>query len=203
MLVLFTDDQRWDTIHALGNPDVRTPNLDRLARAGVAFTSAHIMGGHHGAICAPSRAMLLTGRPLFRLHEEGNALPREHVTLPEHLRRHGYDTFASGKWHNDRDSFQRSFTHGGALFFGGMHFPEDGGHEAPWLHPFEPEGRYERATRTQVDQYSSEAFADAAIDFLESRTRGDPPFFAYVAFSSPHDPRTPPRRSIDCTTRPR
>ena len=66
VLFLFTDDQRFDTIRALGNPEIETPNLDRLAARGVAFTHAHIMGGTGGAICIASRAMLLTGRTLFR-----------------------------------------------------------------------------------------------------------------------------------------
>src|SRR5690349_10170258 len=61
ILFLLSDDQRFDTIHALGNAEIRTPNLDRLVRAGTAFTRAAIMGGGQGAICMPSRAMLMTG----------------------------------------------------------------------------------------------------------------------------------------------
>ena len=64
ILVLLTDDQRHDTL-GVGNPEVRTPHLDRLAREGTRFTHACIMGGDQGAVCVPSRAMLLTGRGLF------------------------------------------------------------------------------------------------------------------------------------------
>ena len=60
ILVLFTDDQRFDTIGALGAGEVHTPNLDRLVERGTAFTHAHIPGGTTGAICMPSRAMLHT-----------------------------------------------------------------------------------------------------------------------------------------------
>ncbi|HOM19309.1 MAG TPA: sulfatase-like hydrolase/transferase, partial [Thermoguttaceae bacterium] len=60
VLILFTDDQRADTIAALGNPVIKTPNLDRLVRAGLAFDCAYMQGGMHGATCIPSRAMLLT-----------------------------------------------------------------------------------------------------------------------------------------------
>src|SRR5262245_47150761 len=67
ILFLFTDDQRFSTLHALNNPAVRTPNLDRLAANGTAFTHACIMGGTIGAVCAPSRAMLMTGQTLFHV----------------------------------------------------------------------------------------------------------------------------------------
>ena len=100
ILFLFADDQRHDTIAALGNPHIRTPNLDRLVARGVAFTQAHIPGGTSAAICMPSRAMLFTGRSLFRLHDAGQTIPEEHPTLGEVLRRHGYHTFGCGKWHN-------------------------------------------------------------------------------------------------------
>ena len=67
ILFFFTDDQRFDTIHALGHEQVHTPNMDALVRKGTTFTHAHIMGGSSGAVCMPSRAMLMTGRTLFHL----------------------------------------------------------------------------------------------------------------------------------------
>ena len=65
ILFLFTDDQRFSTIGRLGLEPVHTPNIDELSRQGVTFTQAHIMGGLQGAICMPSRAMLMTGKSLF------------------------------------------------------------------------------------------------------------------------------------------
>src|SRR3954470_1982037 len=70
VLVLFADDQRADTIAALGNPIIRTPNLDRLVKRGVGFTRAYMQGGMNGATCIPSRAMLLSGRNLFHIDEK-------------------------------------------------------------------------------------------------------------------------------------
>ena len=58
-----------DALACLGHPDVRTPALDRLASEGALFTNAHVMGSGHGAVCVPSRAMLLSGRSLFRCDE--------------------------------------------------------------------------------------------------------------------------------------
>ena len=65
ILFFFTDDQRFDTIRALGNDRIRTPNLDTLVARGTRFTHSHIPGGTSGAVCIPSRAMLHTGRTLF------------------------------------------------------------------------------------------------------------------------------------------
>jgi arylsulfatase A-like enzyme len=82
LLFLFTDDQRFDTIRALGNPHIQTPHMDSLVRSGTSFNRAYIMGSHSGAVCMPSRAMLLTGRSLFRLQERGGKIPEEHAMLP-------------------------------------------------------------------------------------------------------------------------
>ena len=96
VLFLFTDDQRFSTLHALNNPEIQTPNMDRLMGLGTTFTRAHIMGGTSGAICMPSRAMLMTGRTLFHLEKLGAVIPRNHRMLPETLREAGYATLAPG-----------------------------------------------------------------------------------------------------------
>jgi len=83
ILFFFTDDQRFDTIRALGNNEVHTPNLDALAARGTVFTHAHIPGGTCGAVCMPSRAMLHTGRTLFHIEREGQEIPESHVTMGE------------------------------------------------------------------------------------------------------------------------
>ena len=192
VLVLYTDDQRYNTIAALGNDEIHTPNLDRLVQMGTTFTHAHTMGGQHGALCAPSRSMLMTGRPLFRLLEKGDRIPAYHFMMPEAFVAAGYTTFATGKWHNDKDSFARAFQQGDNIFFGGMHWPREGGHESPLLHEFDSTGVYPTDDRHPVEGFSSNLYADAAIRFLSSVQQSAAPFFAYVSFTSPHDPRTPP-----------
>lgn len=113
VLFILAADQRYDTIGALGNSEVSTPNLDALVRNGTAFTSAHIMGGSHQAACMPSRAMLLTGRSLFHLDRHGQDIPADHAMFPEVLLSRGYTTFGTGKWHNGPASFARCFSVGG------------------------------------------------------------------------------------------
>jgi arylsulfatase A-like enzyme len=182
VLFLFSDDQRADALGAYGNPYIRTPNLDDLARRGFNFRGAHIMGSHHGAVCAPSRAMLMSGRTLFHVYDDLDAVP----TLPEVLRGDGYVTFGTGKWHQSRESFARSFTHGRRVFFGGM-----SDHDAVPVQDLLPDGDFSEVER---EGFSTDLFVDAAIRFLENHAvAGDSaPFFAYVAFTAPHDPRTPP-----------
>jgi hypothetical protein len=124
-VVLLADDQRWDTIAALGNKRIRTPNLDRLASRGVAFTNAYIMGGTMGAVCSPSRAMLLAGQNLFHIRRltsppDAKAPEREFHMWPEVLRKAGYTTWATGKWHNPPALHARCFSQGANVFLGGM-----------------------------------------------------------------------------------
>jgi arylsulfatase A-like enzyme len=183
VLFLFTDDQRFDTIGALGNEQIRTPNLDRLVQRGTVFRNAYIMGSMSGAVCMPSRAMLMSSRSLWRLEKDGQKIPVEEKTLPEVFRETGYRTFHTGKWHQDKASFHRSFTHAANIMFGGM-----SNHYRVPLQDFDPTGKYGR-DRTYVRQgeHSTELFAEAAVAFLN---KPDPrPFFAYVSFTAPHDPR--------------
>ncbi len=182
IVLIFTDDQRFDTIGALGNEAIRTPHMDRLAARGVSFDRAYIPGGTVDAVCMPSRAMLHTGRNLFRLKDHGETIPEEHVMLGEHLQRHGYYSYGIGKWHNARGSYARSFTDGDEIFFGGM----DDHWNVPVYH-FDPSGKYEttlplttkpRETNELIHRgcdhvpagiHSSRLFADASIRFLDER----------------------------------
>jgi arylsulfatase A-like enzyme len=209
ILFLFTDDQRFDTIHALGNQEIVTPAMDELVERGTAFRKAYIMGGSCGAVCMPSRAMLMTGRTLYHLEAQGQGIPQEHVLLGEAFQEAGYSTFGTGKWHNGPSSYARSFSAGAEIFFGGM--------DDHWNVPacdFDPTGQYDvahpfirnpfgsnqvshrRCDHITFGKHSSELFSDAAIDFLCDYD-ADAPFFAYVSFMAPHDPRTMPQQYLD------
>jgi len=196
-VILFTDDQRFDTIRALGNSEVHTPNMDRLVKRGVAFTHASIMGGTQGAVCVPSRAMLMTGQTLFRAARNMGATPGEKAApepfemLPEVLAKHGYRTFATGKWHNGPKLFARAFRGGGNIFFGGM-----GDQLKMPVQDFDSSGEYPKSAIHPSGKFASELFADTAVNFIRNAPQTEP-FLLYCAFTSPHDPRMVPKQFAD------
>ena len=81
ILFILTDDQRWDTIHALGNSEVQTPVLDGLVERGFHFNNAYCQGSMIGAVCLPSRTMILTGRSLWHLPQNLRLSERRQVFL--------------------------------------------------------------------------------------------------------------------------
>ena len=180
VLFIFADDQRADTIAALGNPVIKTPNLDRLVARGVAFERAYMQGGNNGATCVPSRAMLLSARPLPRIDEK---LSRDE-TWPHAFGAAGYATFMAGKWHNTPGSVGKSFQQARSLFVGGMTNPLKAK-----INDLLPSGKLgpERA----CPQHLCAEATDELLAFLRGH---DPakPFFAYLAFDGPHDPHVVP-----------
>jgi arylsulfatase A-like enzyme len=179
ILILFADDQRSDTVGAWGNPNINTPNVDGLVKRGFSFRRNYCLGGNSGAVCVPSRAMLNSGKSYFKISNDLEGVK----ILPELLRENGYVTFGTGKWHNQQPSYQRGFMRGKSIMFGGM-----SDHTKVPIHDLGPNG--ELIDRGEGPKFSSELFADAAIEFLENYQE-DKPFYAYVAFTAPHDPRQP------------
>ena len=180
ILFLFSDDQRADTIAALGNDRVRTPHLDRLVHQGTTLTRAYCMGAQQGAVCVPSRAMLMTGRSLFRVHDQLTDQP----SWPEQFAAAGYRTFITGKWHNGAKSVTRVFTEGRSVFMGGMVDPLDAA-----VQDFAVAGVL--SDRTPAGKHVVERVADEAVAFLDAQSAAKP-FLCYVSFTAPHDPRVAP-----------
>lgn len=207
ILFLIADDQRFDTIHALGNQEIKTPYLDRLVENGTAFLNAYIPGGSSGAVCMPSRAMIHTSQGLTKLHDNGAYVTSDQPLLGETLKKNGYHTIEVGKWHNGFDSFQRSFTDGAEIFFGGMW-----DHWNVPVNTFDSEGHYHQrmknftydpfstnkimelpANQLTLGKHSTDLFSDALIEKIYQAAEKDEPFFLYGAFLAPHDPRTMPK----------
>lgn len=184
-LFMIADDHRHSALGALGTEAVSTPTFDQMIADGTCFTQAHIMGSTSGAVCMPSRGMLMSGRGLFHTPDP---LPDDVPLLPELLQQNGYITFGTGKWHNRRGSYARCFGESGKVFFGGMN-----DQFAMPVNDFDPAGAYPPAETYLADGFATTVFCDEMIDFLSTRgDDDDEPFFAYIAFTSPHDPRTPP-----------
>lgn len=200
ILFLFADDFTYDAIGSLGRTDIETPNLDRLARRGTTFTNAYNMGSWSGAVCVASRNMLLTGRSVWRAEKLANRTQVESDAgrlWPQLLNEVGYDTYMTGKWHIQAKA-ETAFD-----------FVK---HVRPGM-PATVEEAYNRPLSGKSDPWSSsdkslggfwdggkhwtEVGADDAIGFIGEAKNKTKPFFMYVAFNAPHDPRQAPKEYLD------
>ncbi len=186
IVFIFTDDHRADTIAALGNAHIKTPHLDKLVKRGTAFTRAYCMGSMQGAVCVPSRAMMLSGRSLFRINDSLKGI----TTWPEMFARAGYRTFITGKWHNQPPSVLAAFSEGKNIFFGGMGFPDR-------LPVADITPKRTLTEKKLSGKHSCELFTDSAIEFIKEQKGGTKPFLAYVPLNGPHDPRLAPKEYHD------
>jgi len=200
VLFLFSDDQSYEMVRANGYEGLETPNLDRLAAAGTTFTHAYNMGSWSGAVCVASRAMLITGRSVWRaqkLDGKMNQLVKERRLWPQRMADAGYETYFTGKWHINADATQ-VFDHT-ANIRGGM--PKDGnrGYNRPLIGEPDPWSPYDRSNGGfwSGGKHWSEVVADDAVGFLEAAKASVKPFFMYVAFNAPHDPRQSPKEYVD------
>lgn len=186
ILFFFADDQRADALGYAGNPYIQTPNIDKLAENGIYFQNTYVMGGHHGAICAPSRAMLMSGKSLFHVYDVLDGV----TTMPAHFAENGYTTFGTGKWHNGKNSFEATFQLGENVFLGGMsdHFNV----------PVRNMGKDGKLSEPIGKSFSTDLFAGAAKEFLNDyvASEDENPFFCYISFTAPHDPRSPQENYI-------
>ncbi|KXX69292.1 sulfatase-like hydrolase/transferase [Flammeovirga sp. SJP92] len=218
VVLIYTDDHRYSGIHALGGQAVETPNMDKLSEEGVVFDNAYLMGSFAGATCIPSRAMLLSGRPLFQLKRQGHLIPKEHTTISEAFHSAGYRTHIVGKWHQDKASVSRAFDSGGQVMGLGAYLVD---HYRMPLWKWNDQGKYPKSEAYLISYdkknnrvkeafvatervrgpigteengpHTSEIFAEDAIDFIENYKEQNP-FFMYLAFHAPHDPRQAPKR---------
>ena len=104
IVFIFADDMTFTTVHALGNTEIQTPNIDRLVATGTTFTHAYNMGAWNGAVCVASRAMLISGRSVWETDQfrqnwiDGQEMDKTWGKLMEGA---GYETYMTGKWHID------------------------------------------------------------------------------------------------------
>lgn len=203
-LFLIADDLTYNGIQAMGGHEVATPNLDRLIARGCAFTHCFHQGSWTGAVCVASRSMLNSGLTTFRAQKQFETTPLWGQTLGDA----GYDTAIVGKWHLSKPALERSFKNHEAVFMGGMYesgpdaynrpspgntwTPWDTTRGGQWLHsqPF-------RKNEPDSIQHSAQIWADAAAERLRDMAAKPDPFFLYVGFTSPHDPRQAPKEFVD------
>lgn len=210
-LFFIADDLSYRTIGSKTNKEVKTPHLDRLIREGCYFSHCFHQGSWTGAICVASRTMLNTGLSPFKAQHAIRPDRAPYVAMwGETLRKHGYHTFTTGKWHLDAVGHTRSFEEHKTVGPGFLpSFPEEQEYNRPasgntwdpadktidghWLHT-----SFWQNTPQDSVKHSSEVYADSIVEFLErQRTQHEKPFFAYVGFNAPHDPRQSPQEYLD------
>jgi arylsulfatase A-like enzyme len=192
------------------NPEVRTPNLDRLTRRGCHFTHCFHQGSWTGAVCVASRTMLNTGLTAFHANREDSANQAPDVPYwGETFREAGYGTFITGKWHLDAVGLQRSFSEMGPVAPGFLPSTKDMYNRPAPGNTWDPanrsllghwlrKGLWVNRRDDKTIQHSSELYADAAIEHLTKTVpKRAAPFLMYVGFNAPHDPRQAPQEYLD------
>lgn len=190
VILIITDDQGYGDLGFTGNPHVKTPVLDKLAKESIRLKNFHV-----SPVCAPTRSSLMTGRYSLRTgirdtYQGGAIMATSEVTIAEMLGDGGYTTGIFGKWHlgdsypsRPKDQgFDESVVHlAGGMGQGGdftAHLKKDRSYFDPTL--------WHNGKQQDYDGYCSDIFADEAVNFISKNNQQ--PFFCYLSFNAPHVP---------------
>ena len=207
ILLIVADDLGYTDLGCYGG-DIRTPNIDLLARQGLQFTNFHT-----APLCAPTRSMILSGNdnhvagmgsmfPVKGTAREGKPGYEHHltdriVTVAQLLKDGGYQTFMAGKWHLGNEDayipYAKGFEKSFALLNGGAnHFNNN-----PIFFNEPPQYRLDNKTVLFPDgKFSTDVYTDKMIEFISNKQK-DKPFFAYLTYTAPHWPLQVPDDYID------
>ena len=224
IVFIITDDQTYTAVHALGNKEIITPNMDRLVRMGTSFTNAHNMGAWHGAVCVASRAMLISGRTVWNAKQiteswtKGDSTEKTWGQLMQHA---GYTTYMTGKWHVDADAEKvfnvvKDVKPGMADDYWHLmtvdtpsteeikegkvaqyHMPL--GYNRPLNETDHSWSSYDTSVGGywRGGKHWSLVLRDDALEFIAAAEKKPEPFFMYIASNAPHDPRQAPKEYLD------
>jgi len=210
VLLIVADDMGYSDIGSFGG-EIATPTLDALAKEGLQATNFHVL-----PTCSPSRSVLLSGTDNHRAglgtmaemktpDMEGNPgyagyLNFEVAALPEVLRAGGYHTYMVGKWHLGHDEKTSPYARGFEETFilvpgGGSHWKDQKGVTPTQTMLYQRNGR---AVETLPDDfYSTRSYTDNVLQWMRKNNGDGKPFFAYLAYTAPHDPLHAPKKYID------
>jgi arylsulfatase A-like enzyme len=189
VVLIITDDLGWADLGSYGATDIRTPNLDRLAREGLRLTDFYA----NGVTCSPTRAGLISGRyqqryaieaPLPNANRAGDrGLPATGYSLPQLLKNHGYTTALIGKWHLGYTPDKSPNAQGFDYFFG----LKSGYHDYYTHHGGDGESDlWENDRSIEKVGYTTDLVTERAARFIEEHK--NEPFFVDVAYTAPHWP---------------
>jgi len=195
ILLLVADDLGYADLGCYGS-DIETPNIDNLAAQGMRFSRFHT-----SPLCAPTRAMLLSGNDnhIAGMGIQSNQntgfgyegkLTNRIATIPQILRKSGYHTYMTGKWHLGRDSLSIPFSKGFERSFvnirgAGNHYDDQGLFAEDPITPYFEDGK--PATWNNGD-YSTDFYTDKLIEYIDLNKEDKKPFFGFAAYTSPHWP---------------
>ena len=183
VIVILTDDQGWGDLSLNGNTNLKTPNIDSLARDGASFDRFYVC-----PVCSPTRAEFLTGRyhprsGVYSTSAGGERMDLDEMTIADTFKAAGYATAAFGKWHNGMQYPYHPNGRGFDEYYGFC-----SGHWGDYFSPpLERNGRLVRGNGFMIDDFTENAMA-----FVEKNK--DRPFFAYLPFNTPHSPMQVPDR---------
>jgi len=201
IIIILTDDQGYGDVGFNGSKQLKTPNIDQLAKNGAIFTNGYVSY----AVCGPSRAGLITGRyqdkfgysrnPLFAPKDASLGLPLEEETLAAALKKAGYTNMAIGKWHLGAHTTLRPLQRGFDEFYGFLsgghkYFPEqlirkDLSEVGSQFDAYNTK-LLRNDTRVEETEYLTDAFSREAVNFVDKNAKK--PFFLYLAYNAPHAP---------------
>ena len=202
IIVIMADDLGYSDLGCYGG-EIKTPNLDALAKAGIRFTQFY-----NAARCCPTRASLLTGKYPHQvgLDKNGQSLSKNAATIAEVLKENGYRTGMTGKWHlsetKEIDDPQKqllwiSHRKDNSVFAPLDSYPSNRGFEEHWgviwgvvnyFDPFSLVHNEEEIKNVPNDFYMTDFITDKSIDLIDEFSKDPNPFFLYVAHTAPHWP---------------
>ena len=182
IVVILSDDQGWGDLSINGNKNLRTPNIDKLAKQGVRFTHFYV-----SPVCSPTRAELLTGRyhdrcGVYSTSEGGERINQDETTIADVFKKAGYATAAFGKWHNGMQYPYHPNARGFDEFYGFC-----SGH---WGDYFNPQLLEHNGEIVRGNGFITDDLTDKAMDFINNKK--NKPFFLYVPYNTPHSPMQVP-----------
>lgn len=194
IIIVITDDQGKNDLSCMGNPHIKTPNIDKFYGDAVRLTNYHV-----STTCAPSRGSLMTGRHTNRVNvfhtiTGRSLLFEDEVILPQIFAQNGYTNGMFGKWHlgdnypyrpEDR-GFHEVVRHGGGGITQGPDY---------WGNDYFDDTYWHNGETEKYEGYCTDVFFSEALDFIEDNK--DNPFFCYISTNAPHAPLNVPQKYFD------
>lgn len=198
ILFILADDLAYDAIGSASEGAVITPHLDALRDQGCLFSHVYNPGSWTPAVCQASRTMLNTGLTVWKAAKY-NRKKAQDPLWSELMKKQGYETYFIGKWHVATVEPKEIFDHTGTVR-GGMPQQTKAGYARKFIpgsaDEWQPDDK-SRGGHWEGGRHWSEVVADETCNFLQGASKEDKPFFMYVAFNAPHDPRQSSAKYLD------